>query len=342
MNKIFPLFSVCVFCAYCFNVEAFKFVTYRQSLLRPITHISSINSNDNPTTDSRILKSNIRKISATASKVLFGLASSVAILKSSPVSASGDAAQPIVIVGSRGRTGKLILDKLKAKGAAVRAATYNVDQNTDSAETIFADVKSVDSLITAVKGASTVIFAASASKKGGDAKAVDYLGVENIAKACVANKVPKLIIISSGAVTKPDSFGYKITNLFGRIMEYKAKGEESVRRIYGEANDPTLSYIIVRPGGLTDGSAIGARGIELNQGDTIIGEVHRDDVAECVVAAALSPTIPHDITFELYSIESGSPLQDKFPRKSGKERSGNVLDGSYDKMLEGLVSDSLL
>jgi hypothetical protein len=36
----------------------------------------------------------------------------------------------------------------------------------------------------AVSGASAVVFASSASKKGGNAKEVDYLGVENVAK-CV-------------------------------------------------------------------------------------------------------------------------------------------------------------
>ena len=37
---------------------------------------------------------------------------------------------------------------------------------------IVADVKSIDSLSAAIDGASVVVFAASASKKGGDAKAV--------------------------------------------------------------------------------------------------------------------------------------------------------------------------
>ena len=69
-----------------------------------------------------------------------------------------------------------------------------------------------------------MIFAASASRKGGKAKEVDYIGVENVAKECVRLKVPKLVVISSGAITKPDSLGFKFTNVFGQIMEYKLKG----------------------------------------------------------------------------------------------------------------------
>ena len=77
------------------------------------------------------------------------------------------------------------------------------------------DVTKPETLPSAVRGAAAVVFASSASKKGGDAKAVDCLGVENIARVCVDERVPRLLVISSGAVSRPNSFGYKITNLFG-------------------------------------------------------------------------------------------------------------------------------
>jgi nucleoside-diphosphate-sugar epimerase len=56
------------------------------------------------------------------------------------------------------------------------------------------DVTNYDQLKEAIKGASGVIFAASASgkKKGGDPAHVDYLGVYNTAKACLECGVPKL------------------------------------------------------------------------------------------------------------------------------------------------------
>lgn len=77
------------------------------------------------------------------------------------------------------------------------------------------DVTKPASLPEAVRGASAVIFASSASKKGGNAKAVDCDGVENVANACIDEKIPRLLVISSGAVSRPNSFGYKVTNLFG-------------------------------------------------------------------------------------------------------------------------------
>jgi uncharacterized protein YbjT (DUF2867 family) len=57
------------------------------------------------------------------------------------------------------------------------------------------DVTKYESIKNAIKGASGVIFAASASgkKKGGDPAHVDYLGVYNTAKACLECRVPKLV-----------------------------------------------------------------------------------------------------------------------------------------------------
>lgn len=46
------------------------------------------------------------------------------------------------------------------------------------------DVTKPETLPGAIKGASAVVFASSASRKGGNAEAVDYKGVENIAR-CV-------------------------------------------------------------------------------------------------------------------------------------------------------------
>jgi uncharacterized protein YbjT (DUF2867 family) len=47
------------------------------------------------------------------------------------------------------------------------------------------DVTKPDTLPGAIAGASAVVFASSASRKGGNAEAVDYKGVENIARCVV-------------------------------------------------------------------------------------------------------------------------------------------------------------
>lgn len=55
----------------------------------------------------------------------------------------------------------------------------------------------------------------------------------------------------------------------------------------------------VRPGGLTKDSVRGVSALEINQGDFIIGEVGRADLAKTVVAA-LETDDTNNVTFELF------------------------------------------
>jgi hypothetical protein len=57
-------------------------------------------------------------------------------------------------------------------------------------------------------------------------------------------------------------------------MEYKLLGENALKDAYQGA-DSSVTYAIVRPGGLMDGKPVGPGHIELNQGDSISGEVNR-------------------------------------------------------------------
>jgi nucleoside-diphosphate-sugar epimerase len=103
-------------------------------------------------------------------------------------------------------------------------------------------------------------------------------GLVNVAKACIKNKVPHLVIVSSGSVTKPDSPVYKFLNLFGNIMDEKIKGEDIVRSMY--SGQQGLTYTVIRPGGLTEDPARGVSEVELNQGDAKSGRISRYDVAK--------------------------------------------------------------
>lgn len=245
-----------------------------------------------------------------------------------------------MVLGANGKTGRLTVQKLSELGVQVRP-TFRDASSAAPFEglpgvlpAVSADVTKAETLDAAVSDASAVVFAASASSKGGNAKDVDFLGLENVAKECIRCKVPRLVVISSGAITRPDSLGYKFTNIFGSIMENKFKGEQALKAAYANAGDDSLSYVIVRPGGLLDGKGVGPKGIELNQGDTISGEVNREDVADCTAHAAISTTIPKRVTFEIYAAGRGGPLEGRFPSKSGYERLGS----SYDEMFKDLKS----
>lgn len=256
----------------------------------------------------------------------------------SPLPSHATEGKPVVVLGANGKTGRLTVQKLSELGVQVRptfrgeAVPGGFDGLPGVLPGVRADVTKLDSLDAAVSDASVVIFAASASSKGGSAKEVDFKGVENVANECIRYKIPRLVVISSGAITRPDSLGYKFTNIFGSIMDYKLKGEQALRAAYSNSGDDSLSYIIIRPGGLQEGKGVGPKGVELNQGDTISGEVTREDVADCTAHAAISTSIPKRVTFEIYSAGKGSPLESRFPAKSGFERLGN----SYDEMFKEL------
>ena len=273
-----------------------------------------------PQTHNGRLRSDVNKVSAVTLSTV-GVTSVFSSITATAANADDGNAGKIVVLGAGGKTGKLIVEKLQSAGIPV-AATSRTITNTD--------VTKIDTLESALKGASAVIFAASASSKGGTAEKVDYLGVENTAKECVRLKVPRLVVISSAAVTRPSSLGFKITNLFGRIMEYKLQGEDALRAVY--AADPSLSYSIIRPGGLQDGDALGVSKLEINQGDAVAGEIRRADVAESAIAAATSKKIPSNTIFEIYNKEGAGPLEGNLPMPTGYERTGV----SYDDLFTGM------
>jgi len=264
-------------------------------------------------------------------------ACAVASLLQPPLGVLAAPTGSVVVLGAGGKTGSQIVKILASEGVKVQPAyaretTNKFEGNENVYPPMVADVTKAEGLAYALSGAKAVVFAASASGKGGNAEAVDYRGVVNTANAAIEDSIPQLVVISSAAVTRPNSLGYKITNIFGGIMGYKIKGEDGLRAAYSAGNDK-LSYAIVRPGGLMDGDAVGVKAVELNQGDTIAGEVNRADVAEAAAAAAISSTIPKRVTFEISELGRTAALEGGLKSKSGYEQSGK---DSYDKLFEGL------
>jgi uncharacterized protein YbjT (DUF2867 family) len=311
----------------------------RQSLINSrhqvarLWQLQSANGNDN---SGLTPKDMTKTFKSPFSRVAFGLSSGVILSTLIGKRVNAAPSGPVVVLGAGGKTGALIVSALAKRGVPLRP-TSRSGGDVKGVSTVAADVTRIDTLEAALNGASAVIFAASASSKGGNAEKVDYLGVQNVAKECVRLKVPKLVVISSGAITRPNSLGFKLTNLFGNIMEYKLKGEDALKAAYA-AGGGDASYVIIRPGGLIDGQAKGPSGVILNQGDAISGEIARADVAECAVAAALSNKIPRDVTFELYNGDGGAgPLEGSLPAVTGFERRG----ADYDSIFEGLKSGEI-
>lgn len=263
---------------------------------------------------------------------------------------------PICVIGANGRTGFQCVQVCLQLGIPVRAATRTGQLNdplltSNFLSSVECDVKEPLSVSSAIQGARGVIFAASASKTGGSAAQVDNQGLIHVAKACIEQKIPHLVIVSSGAVSKPFSPVYLFLNLFGNIMSEKIQGEDAVRDLYQRWVDPSLAdtctYTIIRPGGLTEEPALGPSGLELNQGDTKSGRISRTDVASLCVQSMLFPQYTSRSTFECYNADTGKPLQtvglsNLFKAKSdvnefvsGKERRG----ASWEEIFRGLQQD---
>jgi nucleoside-diphosphate-sugar epimerase len=262
---------------------------------------------------------------------------------------------PVTVIGANGRTGYECVKALQARGILARACTrqgvYRDGNNLKGVESMKCDVTDASTIEQVVNGASSVIFAASASKDGGTPAAVDNAGLVAVAKACIDAKVKQLVIVSSGAVSKPSSPVYIFLNAFGSIMSEKIQGEDTVRALYAvgtPAAEQGLSYTIVRPGGLTEEPSLGSvEKLELNQGDTKSGRISRADVANICVEALAYPELTGRTTLECYNADTGAPLgsvgisnifkqttnKDSFV--SGRECRGNT----WKELFSGLEKD---
>ena len=273
-----------------------------------------------------------------------------------PVTAQADegsSTAPFCVIGANGRTGSQCVRGCLERNLPVRVTSRSGlyggpvrdDAQRSLMTTMVCDVTDPTTIANAVQGSRAVIFAASASKNGGTPSQVDNQGLIDVAKACIAAKVPHLVIVSSGSVTRPDSPVFKFLNLFGRIMEEKIKGEDAVRDLY--RNVEGCTYTVVRPGGLTEDPPRGVAALELNQGDTKSGRISRADVASICIEATFYPNFTAARTFECYDADTGKPLEsvgmsnimkqksDPAAYVTGRECRGNT----WQELFAGLESD---
>ena len=272
------------------------------------------------------------------------------------------AAKPVLVLGANGGTGLECVKYLQKKGrpcvAATRTGEFVGEANklVTVAKGDVTSLASLEPLITEQTGA--VIFAASASrqadaKKTSNAKAVDNVGLVNCAKLCIEKSVPRLVVVSSGGVSKPSSAVYIFLNLAANgIMDAKIAGEDAVRRLYAAPGltEKNIGYTVVRPGGLLRDPGLGVSAVELNQGDTKSGRINRADVA-AICIESLDSKAAFDTTFECYYKDTAKGLDDVMKSNAaavgagvkttpteastGRERRGDT----WPKLFEGLERD---
>eukprot|EP00933_Yihiella_yeosuensis_P064250 TRINITY_DN67611_c0_g1_i1.p1 TRINITY_DN67611_c0_g1~~TRINITY_DN67611_c0_g1_i1.p1 ORF type:complete len:343 (+),score=59.91 TRINITY_DN67611_c0_g1_i1:55-1083(+) len=266
------------------------------------------------------------------------------LLRQSTDTEEADKSKPkpiVAVLGAGGRTGALVVESLLSGGQAKpRALTRSgqwspvsssVSMEEGEIELGKADVTDASSLAAALAGVSAVIFAAAYSKGQSEPKDVDYQGLVNCAKIVRELKIPRLVVVSSCAVTRPYApVGILLNTIGSGVLNEKLKGEDEMKNILKGSES---TYTVVRPGGLKMDDAVGCANLEFNQGDTVVGNVPRKDVAAVCVVAATDPRNPgKQKTFEMYTRATKDRLLPWYKKFAKYRMSGNNCGDMMDKL----------
>lgn len=226
----------------------------------------------------------------------------IALLATSSVYA--DTKALVLVAGSTGGTGRLVVAQLIDAGYEVRAMVRDLDRGKEvlgpDIVLVKADVTKPQSLIAAVQGADFIISTIGASIKGegnNSPETVDYMGAKALIDAAKAAGTKKFIMVTSGGTT----WWIHPLNWFGgNVLKWKQKAEIHLRA-------SGLTHIIVRPaGGLKDEPG-NTQAIVFSQNDGIPSSISREDVATTVVKA-LQFKQANNKTFEIKNDEDGQVI----------------------------------
>lgn len=210
----------------------------------------------------------------------------------------------VLVAGATGRTGKLAVQQLSARGYRVRALVRDAakanEQFPRGVDVVVGDVRDPASLKAAVKGAKFVVSAIGAGggpnpEPGNGPEDIDNLGVANLAQAAKAARVKHLVLVSSAATSRHADYPVPFMR---PILAAKFKGETALRA-------SGVPYTIIRPGGLVDESG-GKLAVQFMQGDKSVGRIPRADVAT-VCIEALGRKSAQGKTFEIVSGKGAWP-----------------------------------
>lgn len=207
--------------------------------------------------------------------------------------------ETVLVAGATGTLGRDVVDVLLDAGYRVRGAT-TTDAGAESleiqgcAETVVGDLRDPEVAARAVEGVDAVV-----SCVGSDftrmfrGELVDDVGVGNLARAAADAGDERFVLESAIGVgdSKP-GMPAPFRLAVRPIVRAKEQGEAAVR-------DSGVEYVIIRPGGQTDGEPTGDL-LVAEGGDTVSGTVARADVARLLVAA-LSTADAANRTFEVVS-----------------------------------------
>jgi len=186
----------------------------------------------------------------------------------------------VLVVGSTGSIGHLVVEEAVRHGYAVRALVRTPSKARRlpaQAEVIPGDVTRTDTLTAAIAGVDAVVFTLGSDGKGKvGAETVDYGGVRNILRALGSQK-PRIALMTAIGVTNREGSYNRSTE----AHDWKRRSERLVRA-------SGLPYTIVRPGwfdynGPNEHKLIFLQGDRRQAGDASDGVISRRQIAEVLV-----------------------------------------------------------
>jgi uncharacterized protein YbjT (DUF2867 family) len=197
--------------------------------------------------------------------------------------------ETVVVAGATGRTGKEVVQLLRAQGAKVRGFSRKVDDARTAmpdVEWVAADVRDARSMQGIAKGADRMVIALGSNSfrdPSNKPEEVDDAGVARLAAEAKAAGLKHVVLVSSAGVTRPPQGEERFAKLMNAVMTSKLRGEDALRK-------SGVPYTVLRPVGLWDKPA-GQMGIALVPGDPPISAmIARADVAAVAVQALVDPS----------------------------------------------------
>ncbi|GLT50640.1 hypothetical protein SLA2020_241130 [Shorea laevis] len=238
--------------------------------------------------------------------------------------ANGNIRKKIFVAGATGNTGKRIVERLLAKGFAVKAgvrdlekAKTSLSKDNPALQIVKADVTEGSAKLAEVIGDdSGAVICATGFQRGLDLFApwkVDNFGTVNLVDACRKVGVNRFILISSilvngaamGQIFNP---AYIFLNVAGLVLIAKLQAEQYIRT-------SGINYTIIRPGGLTNDPPTGNAVMEPE--DTLYdGSISRDQVAEVAVEALVHPESSYKVVEIVSRVDA--------PKRSYKDLFGSI------------------
>jgi uncharacterized protein YbjT (DUF2867 family) len=217
------------------------------------------------------------------------------------VTAITDRPLTVLVIGSTGSVGRLVVDEAVRAGHHVRALVRSPDRARDlpsGVQAVVAELTRAEGLFDAVRDVDAVVFTHGSNGSKADMEAVDYGGVRSVLTA-LGDQPARVALMTLVGVTNRSS-SYNDTE----GPDWKRRSERLVRA----SGRP---YTIVRPGWFDCNAPdeqlpVFLQGDQRRAGDPSDGAISRRQIAQ-VLVASLTSDAANSKTFELVAAAGGAP-----------------------------------